>query len=133
MIYKMFVGLRLIRCSKNCRGYVCRRNIFSGTRQYNNGWPTNSFRKVAANVCIATGIGVSALTLYNLTAECNQAPQTEERETTADTDKVRQRQLSLEETIEKARDIVQRAKVLQCSVYGFRKFQRMRLGAQVWW
>lgn len=48
---KMVVGLRLIRCSKNCRGYVYR-NIFSGARQYNNGWPTNYFKKIAANVCI---------------------------------------------------------------------------------
>lgn len=106
---KMVVGLRLIRCSKNCRGYVYR-NICSGARQYNNGWPTNYLKKIAANVCIATGIGVSALTLYTLTAECKQSPQTEERESTADAAKVQQKQLSLEETIERARDIVQRAK-----------------------
>lgn len=55
------------------------------------------------------------MTLYTLTAECKQSPQTEEKESTADAMKAQQKQLSLEETIERARDIVQRAKVCQCS------------------
>lgn len=40
--------------------------------------------------------------------------------TTADTEKVQQRQLSLEETIERARDIVQRAK--NCILVDLREF-----------
>lgn len=51
-----------------------------------------------------SGVGVCALSLYNLTAECKQEEVTETKASIV-------HQLSLEETIEKARDVVQRAKV----------------------
>ncbi|XP_062586087.1 serine beta-lactamase-like protein LACTB, mitochondrial [Saccostrea cucullata] len=112
----MQVVKHICRYAKNVRGLFVRRRssipILRGTRSFHNEGrgPIYSNKKTAVTLGIVAGIGVGVVYIYNVNssiADCKTFPQKEDIDTGVT---VKARQLSREEIIEKARDIVQRIK-----------------------
>ncbi|XP_061184109.1 serine beta-lactamase-like protein LACTB, mitochondrial isoform X1 [Saccostrea echinata] len=112
----MHVVKHICRNAKKVRGLSGRRQcsipISRGTRSFHNdgrGW-IDSNNKTAVTLGIVAGISVGVVYIYNVNgfiAECKTSTQKEDIDTGVS---VKPRQLSQEEIIEKARDIVQQIK-----------------------